>query len=100
MPQIKINRKEQAKVDAWNAAHAVGTYVTLHKDGGEVIATRTLSRAEVLSGHTAVIWLEGVSGCYDLTRVTALPEKTPASQGGALCIGCGARNVEAAAHAC
>ncbi len=31
------------------------------------------SDAQVLSGHSAVIWLENVSGCYLLDRVTPAP---------------------------
>ena len=41
-------------------------------DGGEIRETVTTSEAQVLSGHSAVIWLDGISGCYDLERVTAL----------------------------
>ncbi|WP_374650281.1 hypothetical protein [Rhizorhabdus sp.] len=36
--------------------------------------TRTRSKAEVLSGHSAVIWLDGISGCYLLDRVTPIVE--------------------------
>jgi hypothetical protein len=56
--------------DAWNAAHPVGCDVTLKKDSGELLRTKTRSKAEVLSGHSAVIWLDGVRGCYLLDRVT------------------------------
>lgn len=55
--------------DSWNAAHPVGTPVILTKDGGEHMHTKTRSKAEVLNGHSAVIWLEGVRGCYLLNRV-------------------------------
>lgn len=64
-------QKEQAKVDSWNAKHPPGTPVIVHKDFGDVVETITRSVAEVLGGHTAVIWLEGISGCYDLDRVEA-----------------------------
>lgn len=62
-------KREQAKCDAWNSAHQVGVAVKLTKDNGDVIDTKTRSVAQVLSGHTAVIWLEGISGCYCLDRV-------------------------------
>lgn len=52
----------------WNAKHPVGTKVKYHHVIDEaahtVHATRT--KAQVLSGHTAVVWLEGVSGCVCL----------------------------------
>ena len=66
---MKRKPSQQRAVDNWNAKHAVGTEVTLTKDNGDVIRTKTRSEAEVLSGHTAVIWLEGVTGCYLLDRV-------------------------------
>jgi len=62
--------KLQAQCDAFNAEHPVGTRVMLKKDfAPEPIETRTRSEAQVLSGHSAVIWLEGVSGCYALDCV-------------------------------
>jgi hypothetical protein len=67
------NRKVlKAQVDRWNAEHAVGTPVELLKDSGEKVRTVTRSEAEVLEGHSAVIWLKGVAGCYLLDRVTAV----------------------------
>lgn len=62
--------KLQAEVDAWNSAHKVGADVDLLKDSGEVVRTRTTAAAQVLSGHSAVVWLEGISGCYLLSRCT------------------------------
>jgi hypothetical protein len=62
-------KKLQAKVDDWNKDHKVGTRVEYRKDDHSIVRTVTRSRAEVLSGHTAVIWLEGVTGCVDLDRV-------------------------------
>lgn len=62
--------KLQKQCDDFNARHPIGTAVTLHTDTKGDIATKTRSAAEVLSGHSAVVWLEGVSGCYALDRVT------------------------------
>ena len=62
----------QKKVDKWNAKYQVGQAVDLQKDGGEIVRTKTRSAAEVLGGHTAVIWLEGVTGCYMLDRAKAV----------------------------
>lgn len=58
--------------DDWNAAHPVGTAVMVKLDGqDEPVATTTRSTAQILSGHSAVIWLDGISGCYLLTHVRA-----------------------------
>lgn len=61
----------QAVVDEWNAANAVGANVIVTKDMGEEVHTKTRSAAWVLSGHTAVVMVEGISGGYLLSRVRA-----------------------------
>ena len=61
--------KLQNRCDAWNKAYPVGTPVNLTRDSGAVQETKTRSEAQILSGHSAVIWLEGVSGCYSLDNV-------------------------------
>jgi len=48
-----------------------GSKVSLLKDGGEIITTKTRSRAWVM-GCTAVALFEGISGAYSLDRATAL----------------------------
>lgn len=64
--------KLQKSCDDWNTAHPVGAPVLVKLDGrDEPVATATRSEAQILSGHSAVIWLEGVSGCYLLTHVRA-----------------------------
>ena len=65
--------KLQAECDRFNAAIPVGTAVRVMLDGAkEPMETRTRSKAEVLGGHSAVVWLEGVRGCYLLDRVTPI----------------------------
>ncbi len=64
--------KLQAICNAWNLANGVGTPVRLIRDSGDVLITRTRSPAQVLSGHSAVVWVDGVAGCYHLTHVTPL----------------------------
>lgn len=64
--------KLQAMVDAWNARFPIGTPVVCKKDSGEKVETVTTSEAQVLSGHSAVIWMKDIRGCYDLSRVRAL----------------------------
>jgi hypothetical protein len=68
--QAAATDKLQAECDNFNAANEVGAAVTVQLDGGEVRETITTSEAQVLSGHSAVIWLKGISGCYLLERVT------------------------------
>lgn len=68
-----------AQIDAWNRLYPVGQDVRLKTDGGEVILTKTRSPAQILGGHSAVIWLVGVTGCYALDRVSALPVVTAQS---------------------
>lgn len=53
----------------WNNAHAVGAAVELVRGSGTHLLTQTGSEAYVMSGHSAVIFLEGVAGCYDLSHV-------------------------------
>lgn len=68
----------QAACDKFNATNQVGAAVTVRLDGGEMRETTTASEAQVLSGHSAVIWLAGVSGCYLLDRVTPVAAKAAA----------------------
>jgi hypothetical protein len=64
-------------VRQWNTLYPVGTEVTVEMDSGEIRATKTRSDAQMLgaeairndAGHTAVIWLDGIEGCYSLSRV-------------------------------
>lgn len=59
----------QNKVDEFNKRNPVGTEVTFIKDLGQKVKTKVKYPAEVLSGHTPVVWLEGISGCHLLDRV-------------------------------
>lgn len=54
--------------ESWNRANPVGTTVDVARDNGTVERTRTRSEAYILSGHSAVVMLEGISGCYLLDR--------------------------------
>lgn len=70
----KTEAQLQAQCDAWNKAHAVGTVVSFENIVGEGETHRGASTtpAQMLGGHTAVIWLEGKSGCVCLDHCTAL----------------------------
>lgn len=68
--------KKRAKeaVAEWNRVHAVGIDVIVTKDRGEQIRTKTRSQAQIGGGGVvAVIFLDGISGYYDLSRVTPSP---------------------------
>lgn len=54
----------------FNRLVSVGDEVIVKRDDGSFFETITRSPAQVLSGHTPVIWLEGITGCYALERVT------------------------------
>jgi len=61
-------KRAQERVDKFNSKCNVGDAVTVTLDDGEIRDTVTRSEAEVMSA-TAVIWLKGISGAYDLKRV-------------------------------
>lgn len=101
-PQSKA-AAEQAAVDAWNRAHSIGTPVIAYPfvrpehpvavryreavkaglprmgedDPCTRIVTSTRSKATVLSGHTAVVWVHGHSACIALTHVDVRTQATP-----------------------
>lgn len=54
----------QAEVDRFNATFAVGDAVDYFEyEGAPLKRFETRTRAQILSGHTAVVWLAGKSGC-------------------------------------
>jgi uncharacterized protein involved in copper resistance len=61
----------------WNASHGVGTTVSYEeiRGDGETFRGKSKSEAQVLSGHSAVIWLEGKSGCVSLDHCTPVVEE-------------------------
>jgi len=69
---VKDQSTEQQTVDAFNAAHPVGTVVRYWcgvREGAPSGVGPTRSLAYVLSGHTAVVFIEGTSGCIALSHV-------------------------------
>lgn len=72
---MKKSIKEIKLVQDWNVMHPVGIEVIVTKDDETEQMTKTRSGAYLLGasgdypGHTAVIMLEGMSGCYALERV-------------------------------
>lgn len=71
----KPNEKRlQAICNRFNASCQVGGRVVVKIDfSDELRVTKTRSEAYVLSGHSAVVMLEGISGSYCLTHVRVEP---------------------------
>lgn len=66
----------QAECDVFNVNNPLGSKVTVRLDNkDDLFETTTRSPAQVLSGHSAVIWLESVRGCYLLDRVKPICAK-------------------------
>lgn len=63
-----------AEVAQFNNAVHVGQEVDYRSDPHAAPQRfKTRCPAEVLSGHTAVVWLEGKSGCVSLESLTPVP---------------------------
>lgn len=75
MTPFRRTLKQRALVAEWSAV-PIGTVVLVRKDDGSIYTTRTRSAPWMLgdngnreAGHTAVIMVEGISGCYSLERI-------------------------------
>ena len=70
----------QRQCDQWNAAHDVGVTVSYEEivGDGETHRAPSYSLAQVLSGHSPVIWLEGKRGCVHLDHCTAVESEMAA----------------------
>ena len=75
MARLNDPKAQQRKVDDWNERYQVGQAVNMRLDDGGTVQTKTSGPAEMLCGHSAVIWLEGVTGCFLLSRVTAVEKE-------------------------
>lgn len=66
---MKRPKADQVRlVEAWKDV-PLGMDVILTKDNGEQFPTKTRSAPWLLGGHTAVIQVDGIAGCYRLDRV-------------------------------
>lgn len=71
---------QQKVVDAFNKLHPVGTLVSYWrglKTGDPSGTGKTKYAAQLLSGHTAVVWIEGCSGCISLSHVEVRRDADP-----------------------
>lgn len=75
-PKRQTAAQLQRECDKWNAANTVGTLVSFENvtGDGETHRGKSVSEAQILSGHSAVIWLEGYSGCVLLSHCTAVAD--------------------------
>ncbi|QQM45104.1 hypothetical protein [Streptomyces liliifuscus] len=69
----------QRRVDAFNSRYKVGTPVFAYPGcrpedhpGDKRLITRTRSKAEVLGGHTDVVWVDGHGACIALSHVDVI----------------------------
>lgn len=61
----------QAECDAFNAQCPIGGNVRVKIDGSEEPRyTTTRTEAQIMCGHSSVIWMDGISGSYLLSCVT------------------------------
>jgi malonyl CoA-acyl carrier protein transacylase len=74
---VEVNKSERAqpltpeeKVKAWNEKYPIGTRVKSLIKKDDILVTRT--RAVVLFGHRAAVYLKGYNGYFDLDEITAV----------------------------
>lgn len=66
-------KKLQKQCDEFNKKYPIGTAVKLKKDFIDVpVTTKVRNEAFVLSGHSAVAFFDGISGCYHISCVKGL----------------------------
>jgi hypothetical protein len=79
MPKNRVPLSEadlELQCSRWNEKNPVGAHVFVLRDNGVKFLTKTRSTAYVMGGHSAVIFVEGIAGCYLLSRLTMVkPEK-------------------------
>jgi hypothetical protein len=60
----QTQKRLQAEVDAFNSKVSIGSAVDYFEVQGDPLQRfNTRTEAQILSGHTAVVWLQGKSGC-------------------------------------
>lgn len=63
-------RELEAQRERFNKQIAVGDVVVVKMDGtDELRVTRTRTPAQILGGHSTVVWLTDIVGCYFVERV-------------------------------
>lgn len=75
------NRRQnpQREVDVWNSKVSIGDTVE-YRDypGAEAEQFSVRTAAEVLSGHSSVVWLDGKRGCVCTSHCRLVSKSVPA----------------------
>lgn len=81
---LRDRKREAEAAELWNRLHPVGTPVVAYPGfrpevdrNATRIVTSTRSKATVLGGHTAVVWVHGHSACIALSHVDVRTAATP-----------------------
>ncbi|MDG9815812.1 hypothetical protein [Pseudomonas putida] len=80
------NRKSAAQLktqcDAWNNSVPVGALIAFEniRDKGVTHTGKTTSEAQVMGGHSAVVWFEGKSGAVSLDHCTVIATEPSAEK--------------------
>jgi len=61
--------KMQKAVDKFNSTYKIGDTIKYKDDCGTVVVDTVKAPADILSGHTPVMWLTNQRSCYLLERV-------------------------------
>jgi len=68
----KIDKEAQRIANEWNRRFKIGQDVVVCKNFEEKgTVTKTRSEAQVVCG-SAVVWCEGIAGCYALSHITPI----------------------------
>ncbi|MBL4699724.1 MAG: hypothetical protein JKX85_00565 [Phycisphaeraceae bacterium] len=65
-------QKKQREVDLFNFKNPVGSPVMVRFDSGQLQQSKVESSAILFCGHTPAVFLKGITGIYELKRVTAI----------------------------
>lgn len=73
-PKRKTPAQLQAQCDKWNAVNPVGTAIAFEniRGQGTTHTGKTTSEAQVMGGHSAVLWFDGKSGAVSLDHCMAV----------------------------
>lgn len=80
---IDIDAIRAQTVDDFNSLYGVGTWVRYWTGTRQDPARdgQTRSKAELLGGHTPVVWVTGHGACIALTHVDAIPDQPDGIEG-------------------
>lgn len=70
--RARILRTGERALESWNHEHPIGSRVVVTHDNGETVETTVRGRAVLLGGHLPVVWVDGISGGINISRIRAL----------------------------